>query len=235
MEAKSEIKRTSLSVEYDERRKRLKRPSLLLLIAIGFIFAPVINITFNSLYYDYPFLIILKEFPLPALIILGICPFIGLGLLSLSKWAWYFFAFFSLTAIGYNIYRFFAYPSSYNTGILIFSIIILVITGYFLRRDIYAPFLTDDKRGFRSTKRYSTEVFVIIDKTQYRTIDISSKGLSVKWPSCPKKTGDEVSLSFLLHSKPIELKGGITRIKDDEVAIAFRNISKGEIDPNKLK
>ena len=53
-------------------------------------------------------------------------------------------------------------------------------------------------------------------------------------PACPKKTGEALDISFLMHSKPVKIIGEIIAIRGDEVAIDFKEIKGQKIKARNL-
>jgi hypothetical protein len=205
-----------------DRRRRYKKPLLLVLIAVCFIFAPLINTLYNAIVLNIPIILVIQGYDISALILMGTCLISGIGLLFLKLWSWYLFLFQALIIISFNVYNIYERANYYNIFILCQSLVLFVFAGYFLRRDVFAPFFTIEARGFRRAKREKAEITVEVDGLSFTAKNISAAGLCVTWPNCPKKPGDEVTISFLLDSEPVSVPGGITRIRNYEVSLAFR-------------
>jgi hypothetical protein len=207
-----------------DRRKRYKKPLLLILIALCFILAPIFNTIYNAIFLNIPLLVVLKSYDFLAIILMTTLIITGIGLLFLKIWSWYLFLIQAAIIIIYNVFNIIEKANYYNVFILAQSLILFLLAGYFLRRDIFEPFFSKEFRGFRKAKRQQAEGTVQIDGEIYPILNISEKGFRVKWSNCPKKSGDPVQISNLerLGSYSAPSMGGITRIWEDEVSIAYR-------------
>ena len=205
-----------------DERKRYQKPFLLLVISVGFILAPVFNTIYNSLFLHINIVHVWRGYHPLAYLLMSICILNGIGLLLLHRWSWYLFLVVAVTILSYNLYCLTEMVNVYNISLFAQSLGLFLVIAYFLRMDILAPFFATEPRGFRKAKRTKTQVNILVDNLKFVTEDISSIGLSVAWPDCNKNIGDEVGISFLMHSKPVEIKAGITRIDKGIVALAFR-------------
>jgi len=220
----------SLNKKQKNRRKRYKKPTLLIFIAVCFILVPIFNTFYHSIVLKVPIQSVLIGYDWIAIVLMTSCVVTGAGLLFLELWSWYLFLIQASIIIFYNVYNIVVNINYYNLIILSQSLILFILAGYFLRRDVFAPFLSKEVRGFRKAKRRESEIHVEVDNNKFVTQNISNTGIRIFWADCPKKPGDSVKISFLLHSKPINVTGGITRIWNDEVSIAFRKDHENDLE-----
>ena len=83
-------------------------------------------------------------------------------------------------------------------------------------------------RGWRLQKRKPIEIDVTIDNENKKTKDICKNGFYVNWINCEKEINQEVNVNFKLNDILFDLKGGIVRIDESGVGIAFRYLSNKE-------
>ena len=208
-----------------ERRRRLKKPLILTTIGVVFLFLPVFNVIFNSIYYSIPLNESLLTFSTFGIILLLLSPIIGVGILQVQKWGWYAFVMYNFLVIGFNFYTILNRGNIYTYSIFFQSISFFIVIGYFLLRDISAPYFSLIQRGFRSEKRKELQIDVKIDGNIYKTKNISNLGLLVEWPYCTKNPGDEIEIEILGNTTDLNStsrKAGIVRLIDIDVGIAFR-------------
>ena len=114
-----------LGIFHTERRKRLKKPILLVIIAICFIFAPVINTLYNAIVLKIPISLVLHGYNFAAVILMGTCIITGIGLLFIRLWSWYLFLIQAAVIISYNVYNIFEKANYYNIFIFVQSFILV--------------------------------------------------------------------------------------------------------------
>lgn len=202
-----------------ERRRRLHRPFVLSFIGICYITSPIFNVLFNSIMYNDELRNAFYRYDNTAVLLLLITPIVGLGILQVRPWGWYSFVLHSLAMLAYNVYNVFNAGNTYNYVIFYNSVLLLGFCAYFLRREISAPYFADEERGFRRSARQLIEKNVVINGHQLKTVDLSDRGLLANWPNCDLSPGNEVHI-LIEGDQP--RRGGIVRIDQDKVGIAFR-------------
>jgi hypothetical protein len=219
-----------MSLLYKERRRRFRKPVLLLGFSILILLLPISNyigmsMKYNFNWYEPHFLI--KNANLPEWILLISALLSGLGLLFVKRWGWWLFVLSSFTFISYNSYMFLTIPNSATKGPLIQTLLIVAALSYFLRKDIFNPYMKLYKRGWRFLKRYPIYTGININDKIYKTENISLGGAFVKWPDCNLKINTEVTVYFELHKEGFMTKAGIaTIVPGYGVGIAFRGVDK---------
>ena len=219
-----------MSLIKNERRKRFRKPRLLLGLAILILLLPISNYIGMSMKYNFPWYaphLLLKFRNLPEWILLISSILSGLGLLFIKRWGWWLFILSSFTFISYNSYGFISIPHSASKGPLIQTLIITFALCYFLQKDIFTPYMKLYKRGWRFLKRYPIVTNVNINDKIYKTENISMGGIFVKWTDCNLKLNSEVTVYFELSKESFKAKAGIATIVPGKgVGIAFREIHK---------
>ncbi|MBK8394733.1 MAG: PilZ domain-containing protein [Leptospiraceae bacterium] len=213
-----------------ERRKRFRKPILLLGFSLLILLLPISNYIGMSMKYDFPFYkpyLLLKYGNIPEWILLISSILSGLGLLFIKRWGWWLFIFSSFIFISYNSYGFITIPHSASKGPLIQTIIITFGLFYFLQKDIFTPYMKLYKRGWRFLKRYPIVTDIKINDTIYKTENISLGGVFVKWTDCNLKPNSELAIYFEVSEESFKTKAGIATIVPKQgVGIAFRNVDK---------
>ncbi|MBP7280116.1 MAG: PilZ domain-containing protein [Leptospiraceae bacterium] len=217
-----------MSLVDKERRRRFRKPGLLLGFSILILLLPVSNYIGMSMKYNFPFYapyLLLRYGNLPEWILLVSSILSGLGLLFIKRWGWWLFILSSFTFISYNSYGFITIPNSASKGPLIQTLIITAALCYFLQKDIFTPYMKLYKRGWRFLKRYPIVTNVNINDKIYKTENISMGGIFVKWTDCNLKLNSEVTVYFELSKESFKAKAGIATIVPGKgVGIAFREI-----------
>jgi hypothetical protein len=212
-----------------DRRKRLARPIAIIVFSIFFIFLPFFNYIATSFFYDIPlneFNDILGEYDLVGLILLFLPFLVGIGLLSVSTWGWYFFLGYAGSIVIYNIIKLIMIHNVFSLIILGQTIFGLAAIAYFIRKDISAPYMMIQKRGWRLQKRKPIKMPVSVNGEVFSTLDASPGGLYLEWKNCSYIPGDEVDVFFERNNERFSLKGGITRIDQNGCGLAFRYVNK---------
>jgi Zn-dependent protease with chaperone function len=217
-----------MSQLHKERRRRFKKPKLLLALSILILLLPVSNYIGMSMKYNFGWTEphkLIQYANLPEWILLISSLFSGLGLLFIKRWGWWLFIISSFTFISYNSYSFFTIPSTATKGPLIQTLIVTIALAYFLQKDIFTPYMKLYKRGWRFLKRYRVVTNININDSIYKTENISLGGVFVNWPDCKLKINSEVTVYFELGKEGFMAKAGIaTIVPEYGVGIAFRGI-----------
>ncbi len=217
---------------YNERRKRMKRPRILFILALIILVIPFTNYTGMALKRD------LSPFdPLKVFLVLSIREYIflfssffaGLGLLLIRRWGWWLFVSAATLFIVHNFYNFFMYTSSWKPGAILHTGLIIFALGYFLRKDIYMPYLQIHRHGWRLLKRYNLTIDMLINGEKKETQNISNGGCFVHWEDCPLEDSEEVTLEFSLGEAAFNLKGGVAATNSSGAGIAFRDMKPEDI------
>ena len=214
-----------------DRRRRLKRPFSLTVFGFIFLSLPLVRY-FQVCYeknisYDYP-LFFIQSLDTLDLILLFAPLIVAAGTLIIKPWGWYFFLAYSALLICYNLYRFFHESAIYNFSTVLFSFLGALAVIFFTSKDISAPYLRMTRRGWRRHLRRNIQVKIKVNNTRRTTRDINELGAYVKWSKCELDLSEEVDVSFSTPSIRYHIKGGIVRIDDDGIGIAFRNLGSSE-------
>lgn len=204
-----------------ERRRRIKRPKRITLIALSFILAPLLTTIYNLIFLAVPLNDSFRLYNPISILLLMMAPLVGIGILQVKRWGWYFFLSYIFIIILYNIDLFVAKSNVYYGLSLVQTTILSILAAFFLKHDISAPYFSVIQRGFRRGRRKKMRKIVYIANSEYKTIDISKRGILICWPNCKNKLGDEIKLK--IYKKGKFISGGIVRIDDSNVGIAFRN------------
>lgn len=146
---------------------------------------------------------------------------VGVGLLSVRVWGWWLFVVYAPLLTLYDLYLFVGHPVLYNVGALAQTALGFLAVGYFLRRDIYAPYLARTRRGWRGGRRHALELPVDVDGVARATRDLSAGGCFVVWPGCDLAPGTQVRVGFELGGQSFELPARVARVDDMGAGLAF--------------
>lgn len=212
-----------------KKKKKLSRPTALIVFGIFFLLLPFINYFMISreliIPVTYP-VNIFKSLSIPMIMLL-IFPFIvGIGLLRVKKWGWWLFFVYSILLISYDIITISRSFNYFNIGALIRTVIGSIIFVYFVRKDISAPYMKMYPRGWRLQTRKPVIMDIIVGDKATKTRDLSVTGAYVDWPDSNIRLNEPINVSFSIDNQAINLKAGIVRIDGNGVGIAFRDVDK---------
>lgn len=175
------------------------------------------------------FRIILFHSDIFAILLLLMAFVVGIGLLSVRRWGWYFFLFYASCLILYNMQVFYLSPKLENFIFLFNSLVGVFAVFYFSKKDISAPYFKMYPRGWRLQMRKPIVVEVEIDNAKFKTTDLSLGGFYILWSDCNYEINQEISFKIFIEDKVHSLKAGIVRLDENGVGIAFRTLSSAII------
>lgn len=210
------------------KRTRLARPKTLVFFGIIFLLLPILNyfgaVAQTGIKYTFP-LLVLKQLPFLAKILLLLPIPVGIGLLLVKKWGWWLFQIYAVILILHNIYVMIAQPDLYNLGAIFQTILGCAAVFYFAKKDISAPYVKMYPRGWRGEYRKPLEIDIEIDGKKMKTRDFSVTGFYVDWPNAPYNPQDSITISLQGKSKKLTLSAGVVRIDPMGIGVAFRGLS----------
>jgi hypothetical protein len=164
-----------------------KRPLAIVLIALFYILEPFGTLVQAAYINNMPLFGdngIISHLLWSDWIILVLFPVVGVGIYLMKKWGWYLFLCFSVLLISYNLFVYKYMNPNYSLETVMFFIVITtVISAYFLKKSVYAPYFNPRLRWWESATRYRTPlntVLVVKNGTlPCKTIDISETGCFV--------------------------------------------------------
>jgi len=215
-----------------ERRRRLRRPTPLVAFAVLFLLLPLLNyvaISLNRATLTDPLAFAATLSPVGRALWL-VPPIVALGLLWVSRWGWWLFLAYAPTLALYNLVGFSRNPTPFNLAAVAQTLVAFAAMAYFLRRDVYAPYLSSVRRGWRHAPRVPLVAPVAIDGVQYKTVNVSDRGCYVEWSGYSGAIGDSLSLQLTLGGDAFSLEAGAVRIDRAAVGVAFRNLDRATTD-----
>lgn len=146
-------------------------------------------------------------------IILVLFPVVGVGIYLMKKWGWYLFLCFSVLLISYNLFVYKYMNPNYSLETVMFFIIITtVISAYFLRKSVYAPYFNPRLRWWEIATRYRTPLNTVLvlknGAIPCKTIDISETGCFVDLEG-EIPVGSSVMIEFLCDGIEISCMGKV--------------------------
>jgi len=194
-----------------------KRPLSITIITLIYLFEPVRNVLQASLVNDMPVFGpsgILSHLLWSDWVILSLFPVVALGVYRVRKWGWYLFVLFSCVLIAYNV---FAYKMNPNYGletVLLFISTITVMSAFFLRKHVYAPYFRPRLRWWEHAARYRVhlESRILTDSGSEpcTTWDISESGCFLSTER-PLEEGSLVMVKIRCKGVGLDCLGKVVR------------------------
>lgn len=209
-----------------DRRRRLAPPLLVTAVAIGFLLLPVANYVAHAIARGIPLGAVGRVIATFSGVakVLWLTPIVvGIGLFTVSRWGYWAFLAYGVALVLYDAILLVRAPSVFNFGAIVQTVLVLGALTYFLRRDIYEPFLAPERRGFRRHARQRVALTGRIDGVERRLVDLSAGGCLVEWPDCSRLPGGSVQLDLTFDEETLSLSCGVVRIDGNRVGLAFRN------------
>lgn len=165
-----------------DRRKRLKRPLLIVLFGLYFLVLPFVNyFSFayaHDIYWTYPKLVLTWLHPAEFTLLVLAIP-VGIGLLLVKKWGWYSFLVYAVAFILFDTIAFILKPIAFNLMALGNSVIGFAAVFYFTRKNISTPYLKLYPRGWRYERRTPIQIQLLLNGIECTTRDFSRTGFYV--------------------------------------------------------
>lgn len=231
-----------------KRRKRIHRPRTLIFFGTFFLILPLINYIGIAIRFKHrlvEFSNIFSELHSLEIILLCIPIFVGIGILMVQTWGYYLFIFYASTLTIHNTITLFRDPAIYNYNSLFQTILIFGAIYYFLKKEVSAPYLfrpNEDivisnilenyrsilyiPNGWRRSVRKQIEITVNVSNHSLVTKNFSLSGFYADWIDPALNPSEEVQLEFNIQNQKYSLKGGVVRVDENGVGIAFRNMTK---------
>lgn len=160
-----------------------KRPLSIIIIALIYLLEPVGNVLQAAFVNDMPVhgdSGILSHLIWTDWLILSLFPITGFGIYMVKRWGWYLFISFSAVLVAYNIYVYSINPNYDLETVLLFILVVTLMSAFFLRKHVYAPYFNPRLRWWESAARYrvSLETQILTDQGAHTctTVDISETG-----------------------------------------------------------
>ncbi len=231
-----------------KKRKRIHRPKTLIFFGLFFLILPFINYIGIAIRFKHrlvEFSNIFGELHSLEIIILIIPVFVAIGILMVQTWGYFLFLFYAILLTAHNAITIFRDPALYNYNSFFQTIIIFGAVFYFLKKEISAPYLFRPKdnlvlsnilenyssyfkipNGWRRAKRAEVKIQVNLSNHNLVTKNFSSSGFYADWIEPSLNPSEEVPVVFKINNQDYNLKGGVVRVDENGIGIAFRNLSK---------
>ncbi|MCB9667527.1 MAG: PilZ domain-containing protein [Myxococcales bacterium] len=211
------------------RRRRFDRPLSLWLFGGALLLSPIVNYFAIVLHYGLPFTAVEAAFQMlsPISGLLLVLPFpLAIGILGVRRWAWWLFLGYAPLLVAHNLYALVREASLFNIQALAGAAFGTVLMVYFLRRDVFSPFLHTGKRGWRRARRKPMVIDMQINDTMVKTKDISTSGAFAAWPGCPYPVNSALDVVLHLPQGSLRLEAGLVHVGPDGAGLAFRHVSE---------
>ncbi len=215
--------------QHSPRRRRYDRPWSLWVFGLALLVSPIANYIAIARYYGLSVTAVGEVFShlsfISKLLITLPVP-LAIGILLVRRWAWWLFLVYAPLLVLHNLYAIYVNPSSFNTQALGGALFGTSLMIYFLRRDVFAPFLHTGKRGWRRASRKALTIDVHVSGVTLKSRDVSLSGVFVEWPDCPHTVNTGVTVVLQFPSGPLELNAGIVHVSAHGAGLAFRAMNK---------
>ncbi len=204
---------------------RIKTPPGLKLAGLAYLLLPAANLVYGFIAVGGSWRQLLGSYSILALLLFLSAPFVAAGLLRVRRWGYFAFLTHAGILIGYSLALFLAEPSVARSGEIFRSAIALLLLGYFLQRDISAPYLNPGWRGFRQRPRQTIQTGIQIGDQRATTRDLSVLGCYVSLPNNSMdqtKIGQALRIKLQLHhGLTLELNAEAVRTDPDGLGLRF--------------
>lgn len=160
-----------------------KRPLSIIIISLIYFFEPAGNVLQAAFVNDMP---VFGEFGILShllwsdWVILFLFPVVAVGVYTVRRWGWYLFLLFSVILIGYNLFVYTRNPNYALETVLLFIAVITLMSAFFLRKHVYAPYFSPRLRWWEHAARYRVVLRsrILTDGGAHdcTTLDISESG-----------------------------------------------------------
>ena len=211
-----------------DRRKRVRRPLLLVLFGIGYILMPVVNYIGAAFALDVPlhfYQVIARSFDPFQYAIMATAVVAGVGLLQIKKWGWWSALGLAGVITVYNLVILIQSRALYNLSALLLTVFAIAILLYFTRKDISAPYMKMYPRGWRYQTRTPNQIEIQINDDSFQTIDMSEYGLYAKMDADRFEPGQEIKVQLPLRTETFELNAVVVRVDENGAGLAFRDLN----------
>ncbi len=203
----------------------IQKPKMLLLIGSIYLLLPFVNFIQIKLQFHTSWFGTVAHYPLVGAILLLTAPIVAIGLFQVKRWGYLLFFAHAFVLILYNLYFALKYSEVSYAGSLFRSVVGLLLLFYFLRREIYSPYLALYPRGFRRKNRVDVTVRVKLENEQFITRDLSPLGMFLKQTDSSKlkpQLGDRHTFLLTLDNEEISIPGTVMRLDSDGIGVAFQ-------------
>lgn len=193
-----------------------RRPLSIVIIAVFFILEPVGNLVQAAYINKLPLTGsggILSHLLWSDWIILGLFPIVGVGIYMVRKWGWYLLLAFSALLIFYNIFVYKYLNPNYPLALVVFFILVItLLSAFFLRKNVYAPYFNPRLRWWEIAARYrvplETTLATSHGAVDCKTVDISETGCFIEYEEL-LSLGSMVMLEFHCNGIDIDCMGKV--------------------------
>ncbi|MBX7057631.1 MAG: PilZ domain-containing protein [Leptospirales bacterium] len=204
---------------------RIKTPPGLKLAGIVYLLLPVANLLYSLAALSANWRSLFAAYSLLALVLFLTAPVVAFCLLRVRRWGYFAFLIHAGVLMGYSLALFLAAPTVARSGEIVRSAAALLLLGYFLQRDISAPYLNAGWRGFRRRPRQLIQTGLLIGDQRATTRDLSVLGCYVNLPAnaaeqyaIAQKQRVELQLH---HGLTLNISAEVARIDPDGLGLRF--------------
>jgi hypothetical protein len=209
-----------------------KRPVEIRLIVALYLLSPLINVLHTAYWSDASVAAVVRYALWPenalstSLILMG--PVVALGVYSGRLWGLVLFLLHAGAILTHNTVLLFRHESGAIGSIIAVDVVVFAAVVYVLQRDMRAPYLSREARGWRGAERIIRELPLEIVHQAQRitgvTINVSRTGALVRLhaPEPQLENDAQVMLVFHFETTPLTLPARIVRVGPHNKTLGVR-------------
>jgi hypothetical protein len=207
---------------------RFKRPLPVVAGGAALLMLPVDNFLSVRYYHDFTPTTLdeaVKIWTPVGFAFLALAPVVGAMILFLRKAAYLAFLAYAIGIVAFNSYILAMHSDTYNLASLVQTLAIFGMLLYFLRKDTAKPFLADQDRGWRYSKRVRVELNVTVDGVHCTTRDVSYTGMYLRCEAPQVSAGQKIAIDVADGDSSFTLKCAVIRVEAGGYAVNYDEIS----------
>ncbi len=215
---------------------RFRRPLAIKIIAALYLLAPIFNVAFPLLTKQLTWDMLVENPSVPwgkfGLVLLLVSPLIAAAIYSKSRWGFATFLLYSAVLLAYHGRLLTVTPSTSTAVILATDLLLAVSVSIMLTREVRAPYLAEEDRGWRMDKRYSCYLPVRVEAKgltcDAHLLNVSVGGALVAGPTFQPTVGETVLVTLDTPDHKATFSGVVERVSAAGCGISFQNLSEQE-------
>jgi len=201
--------------------KKRKKPPIILILSMLYFLMPIVTLiyiygmNFDSIGYflnSISIFFLLRIFhPIIA----------SIAILSINLKGLYVTIAYAILLMLYNLMSFFTGHTVFHP-IIIYKLIITFLTILILTsKDIYYPYKSIEKRGFRKTLRRTIELYAYFNDIKKNIKNINEFGAYIKYQDCPIQNEIEIPMQITINNTKYTLQSKVKRVEKNGFAVTF--------------
>ena len=204
-----------------------KKPPPLVVIGAIYLLLPAFNVLSLMARFRVGLVAALLHFPLAGHALMLAAPVVAVGLFRVRRWAYFLFLGHAAVLLCYNLYFVLKYSHSYYWLSLFQTGCGIAVIGYFLRREVSAPYLSLVPRGWRHHLRQKVVCGAEVDGKRHLTNDLSETGCFLVETGDALRLGQRLRLALETGAEArLHLSGRVIRLGPEGCGVRFNTRRK---------